>query len=263
MRLIFAALAVLLGTTPILAQTCVPAPYGIISWYPGEGNAHDIIGNNNGGITGNVTFGPGKVHQAFWFQGQPSDGVNLGDVPAFNFTATSSFSIEAWVNVATLPVALPNDGYTIVSLNYRCTLPTPATEMLAIQGVTGKAFFMVRDANGQQVTLLSPAQVPTRTWIHLVGVRDTSCSPKKVYLYMNGALVASAIDPTTASLANVGPDYIGRRFTCGTNNPFNGGIDEVSIYNRALTACEIAALYNASCAGKCSLGTCPPTGCGC
>src|SRR5258708_3184312 len=123
-RLIFAALAVLLGTTPILAQTCVPAPYGIISWYPGEGNAHDIIGNHNGGITGNVTFGPGKVHQAFWFHGQQNDGVYLGNVPAFDFTATSSFSIEAWVNVATLPVQLPNDGYVIVSLNYHCTQST-------------------------------------------------------------------------------------------------------------------------------------------
>src|SRR5882724_8882780 len=136
MRLIFAALAVLLGTSPILPQTCVPAPYGIISWYPGEGNAHDIIGNNNGGITGSVTFGPGKVHQAFWFHGQQNDGVNLGAVPAFDFTATSSFSIEAWANVATLPVQLPDDGYVIVALNYNCNLPTPATEMLAIQGGT-------------------------------------------------------------------------------------------------------------------------------
>ena len=111
---------------------------------------------------------------------------------------------------------------------------------------------------------MSPAQVPTETWIHMVGVRDASCPPKKrVQLYMNGVQVASASDTTTASLANVGPDYIGRRFTCGTNNPFNGGIDEVSIYNRALTACEIAALYNASCAGKCSLGTCTATTCGC
>jgi Concanavalin A-like lectin/glucanases superfamily len=269
-RSIFTMLAVLLVMTPTLAQTCVPAPYGITHWYPGEGNAIDLMGNNNGVIAGTVTFGPGKVNQAFQFHGNQNDGVNLGgvlggDVPAFNFTATSSFSIEAWVNVATLPVPPPDDGYTIVSLNYSCTQATPAVEMLAIQGVTGKAIFMIRDANGNSVIVSSQAQVPTSTWVHLVGVRDASCSPKRVQLYMNGVEVASAIDTTAASLANVGPnmDYIGRRFTCTTNNPFNGAIDEVSIYNRALTACEISALSNANCAGKCSLGTCSAATCGC
>jgi len=268
-RSIFAALAVLLAMTPILGQTCVPAPYGIISWYPGEGNAQDVIGNHNGVIQGSVSFGPGIVHQAFQFPGGQNDGVSLGpnDVPAFNFTATSSFSIEAWVRVKTLAVQTGNDGQVIVSLNYSCTQLTPACEVLAIQAGTGKAFFQIRDANPSinQVYVFSQGPVPTGAWIHLVGVRDASCSPKTVQLYMNGVQVASAIDTTTMSLSNVGPklDNIGRRFPCNSTNPFQGAIDEVTIYNRALTACEILALYNAGCAGKCSLGTCLAPACGC
>jgi hypothetical protein len=266
MRSIVASLVLLLAATLSVAQTCVPAPYGITSWYPAEGDAHDIISGNNGGINGTVSFAAGKVGQAFQFHGNQNDGVNLGNVSAFNFTASSSFSIEAWVNVAALSVASGNDGLVIVSLNYSCTVATPAAEVLAIQAGTWKALFMVRDANGHQGTLLSPNPVPAGTWIHLVGVRNASCSPKRISLYMNGSLVASAPYNTAASLSNVGPigpDYIGRRFSCNTNNPFNGLIDEVAIYNRALTSCEIAALYNADCAGKCSLNACASSVCEC
>lgn len=70
------------------------------------------------------------------------------------------------MNVAALAVATGNDGLVIVCLNYRCTLPTPATEMLAIQAGTWKAFFMVRDAIGQQGIVLSPNAVrPMRGFI--------------------------------------------------------------------------------------------------
>lgn len=265
MRSMFVTLAVFTTTvTAASAQVCVPAPYGIVSWYPAETTAQDVVSGNNGGINGSVTFGPGMVRQAFQFHGQQTDGVNLGNVAAFDFSSTSSFSIEAWVNVASYANTGSNDGFMIVSLNYTCTAQTPATETLAIQLPSRAAFFMVRDASGQQVTLLSSMKIPASTWIHLVAVRDASC--KKVHLYVNGVLNASANDPTGgsgASLANTGPDYIGRRVTCGTNNPFNGGIDEVSIYSRALTACEVKALYDANCAGKCRPGTCQVTGCGC
>ncbi|HEX3528183.1 MAG TPA: LamG domain-containing protein [Thermoanaerobaculia bacterium] len=266
MRSIFVTLAVFITVSAASAQVCVPAPYGIVSWYPAETNAQDVVSSNNGSVNGSVTFGPGKVRQAFQFHGQPNDGINLGNVAAFDFSSTSSFSIEAWVNVTSYANTGSNDGFMIVTLNYTCTAQTPAAEVLAIQLPSRGAIFMVRDANSQQVNLLSSMKIPAGVWTHLVAVRDASCSPKKVYLYVNGVLSSSANDPTGASgasLANTGPDYIGRRMTCGTNNPFNGGIDEVSIYSRALTECEIKALYNAGCAGKCRPGTCPAAGCGC
>jgi hypothetical protein len=262
MRQTIAMLCVFLGCAVGSAQTCVPAPYGIISWYPAEGTAQDVIGGNNGGMTGLATFGPGRVRQAFVFQGQPNDAVTLGNVTAFDFSGADSFSIEAWVNIASL-ATLPNDGSVIVALNYHCTLPTPAMQMLAIQ-IGGKAFFAVRDALGNQSTVLTSGPVQTNKWIHLVGVRDAACH--KIYLYVNGApatLPVADSTATTGSLANNVSDYIGRRPLCGTTDPFNGKIDEVAIYRRALTACEVAALYNANCAGKCRPGSCAGPACGC
>jgi len=263
MHLIVRVLVVVAVALPCVAQVCVPAPYGIVSWYPAEGNTTDVVSGNNGSLLGGG-YGPGAVRQAFHFSGQQSDGVNLGNVPAFDFTGASSFSIEAWVKVDALTVATGNDGQVIVSLNYRCNLPSPdtvATETLAIQVGTWKAFFHVRDAGGNEAVVLTPNAIPSGKWIHLVGVRDASCLA--VRLYLNGALVGSATDPTSGRLWNTGPDFIGRRWPCATNNPFNGSIDEVSIYSRALTDCEVAALYNAGCAGKCRLGACPSSACGC
>src|SRR5438034_1135151 len=67
------ALGVALSRILILSASagCVPPPSGLVSWWQGEGNASDRAGTNNGTITGNVTFGPGLVGQAF-----VSDGVN-------------------------------------------------------------------------------------------------------------------------------------------------------------------------------------------
>src|SRR5438477_1340641 len=115
--LVSAVVLGLIATNQAVIQTCMPPPPNVVSWWPADGNANDIQGSNNGITEGTVTFSPGNVGQAFKFNGNQSDGVNLSDVPSFNFAPTASFSVEAWVNVSGPPVP-PNDGLMIVSLNY-------------------------------------------------------------------------------------------------------------------------------------------------
>jgi hypothetical protein len=55
------------------ADTCVPPPAGLVSWWPGDGNAQDIIGPNDGTLQGGATFAPGVVGEAFKLNG----GINL------------------------------------------------------------------------------------------------------------------------------------------------------------------------------------------
>ena len=50
-------------------QLCTPPPPGMVAWWPGEGNANDIRGGNNGTPQGGVTFPAGEVGQAFSFDG--------------------------------------------------------------------------------------------------------------------------------------------------------------------------------------------------
>src|SRR5260370_27126408 len=91
-----AALAVMELGTPINlhAQNCDPPPSGLVSWWPGETNAADITGTNNGVLQGGVGFVLGKVGQAFSFNGT-SQYVRIADSPSLN--PAGSFSLEAWI----------------------------------------------------------------------------------------------------------------------------------------------------------------------
>src|SRR5439155_10222328 len=72
---------------------CVAAPSGLISWWPAEGNGNDIADGNNGTLFTNTTFMPGKVGQAFSFDGTSSAVV----IPASSNLAFQSVTIEGWI----------------------------------------------------------------------------------------------------------------------------------------------------------------------
>src|ERR1043166_7269657 len=69
---------------------CVTPPSGMIDWWPGDGNAHDIQGDNDGTLEGDATFGAGEVNDAFSLDGQ-GDYVDVGSV---NLPVT--FTIGGW-----------------------------------------------------------------------------------------------------------------------------------------------------------------------
>src|SRR5947208_15349755 len=75
-------------------ETCVPPPSGMVAWYPGDGNADDIIGGNNGTLQNGATFASGMVDQAFSLDGI-DDYVNIADTAALHLT---TFTIDASVN---------------------------------------------------------------------------------------------------------------------------------------------------------------------
>ena len=83
---------VLVRDTP--AQ-CAPPPSGLVNWWPGDGNANDIAGSNNGTLQNGVTFAPGKVGSAFNFDGV-DDFVNVPDTASLD-AITSAITFEAWV----------------------------------------------------------------------------------------------------------------------------------------------------------------------
>src|SRR5207247_567026 len=73
---------------------CLPPPSGLVSWWPGDGNADDIIGGNNGILQGGATFAAGIVGHAFSFDGV-DDFVGLPDDLIHSRTV---FTVEAWFN---------------------------------------------------------------------------------------------------------------------------------------------------------------------
>ena len=74
-------------------RTCTPPPANMVSWWPGDENANDIQGNNNGTLQNGATFAAGKVGQAFSFDGV-DDFVEVPNAPDLN--PTNQITIDAW-----------------------------------------------------------------------------------------------------------------------------------------------------------------------
>lgn len=234
-----------LPSSPAWSQSCTLPP-GAVSWWPGNGNANDVLGANPGTLEGGVTFADGLVGKAFAFNGQPDGGgVRLNNVPAFDFSPDSSFTLEAWVK-SVGPTRAPNDSQNILILNYNCG---NTVQFLAVTAAGERLIFQVRDADGKTSGALMAA-MSKGVWHHVAGVRDTGSVPRSLRLYLDGSLVGTVVDQATGALASNTPDVIGRRNLCGTLNTFNGLIDEPAVYNRALSDQEIAGIFRAGGAGK-------------
>ena len=78
-----------------------PVSAGLVSWWRAEGNAHDARGTNHGTLENGATFAPGKVGQAFSFDGM-DDAVVIGDPPNLRL---QNFTIDAWVKRASTTIA--------------------------------------------------------------------------------------------------------------------------------------------------------------
>lgn len=216
-------------------RPCTPPPSGMVSWWKGENNANDSMGGNNGTTVGDTAFVAGKVGQAFSFDGA-GDYVTIPDHPSLNPTA--AITVDAWIFSNNTSYAPPIVKKTDDASGYALELSQDSSQVL---------FWVNLGSGGSGGWFSSPAGGLTRgIWTHVAGVYDGT----SVSLYMNGQLIGStpapgAILPSTNNPLNIGWD------SSQPTRFFSGLIDEVEIFNRALTAQEIAAIYNAGSTGKC------------
>src|SRR5262249_9745136 len=109
------------------------------------------------------------------------------------------------------------------------------------------------------VILRSPATLPTSQWKHVAATLEGSSGTLR--LFIDGAMVAqtiTAIRPLYELDPNYGPGLgIGGHSGDYGFFPFNGMIDEISLYSRALSPAEIQAIYGAGSGGKCVAPSAP------
>jgi uncharacterized repeat protein (TIGR03803 family) len=207
-------------------KSCVTPPAGLISWWSGDGHAGDIQGSNNGTLqNGAMATGAGKVGQAFSFDGV-NDCVSVANHATLN--GFSSATIDAWIKLNTVSgrqaiiSKVPAGEYYLLVNNGRLSFEN---DNLGAGAFTG-------------ATLLS-----ANLWYHVAVTYDGV----NTRLYVNG--VEDGNRAGVWSNANTQPLTIGQR---GSNEDFfNGLIDEVEIFNRALSVVDIQSLYNAGSFGKC------------
>jgi hypothetical protein len=252
-----------LAVPHVAAADCQPAPLGLVGWWPGDGNANDIAGTNNGILLGGATATDvGVVGSAFSFDGTNSY-VQIADSSVLE---PSTLTIEAWVKFSSLENNGANQDDNLINPGHQHIIFKQNTVSNIYQNfgfayslgkdryphvpipVNGDGFyFNVMDSNGNYPEAGATNEITTNVWYHIAGVRDVNY----IQLYVNGQLQGQVATSGAQYYNGNWPLYFGTTGQSYWDGKLNGSLDEVSIYNRALSSNEIAAVYNAGAAGKC------------
>ena len=203
---------------------------------PSNTFAMDRSGNENNGIlTNGPTRAIGKIGQGLSFDGG-DDFVSVGDPASgvLDFGATDSFTYHAWVYVKTTGAS-----QRILSKRNGTDSTVTGWDMIANPG--GPVFAADVSDSSVEVSAINIVQTVTGSWFDVVVVIDRSTQTLTVWV--NGIPGPPESITTVGSLASNNALEFGRR-SGSANNLLNGPIDDVRIYNRALSGDEIKRLYN-------------------
>lgn len=220
-----------------------PLPSGAVAWWHAQDTAGDAIGGNNGSLEGGATFTNGKVGRAFLFNGT-SGFITIANNGSMDF-GVGDFTIEGWCRFD----SFATDGEILHKVTG--TVPSDQTYFLEFSAIPGQPSlrFMVRNTDANQNDLVVPVSLVLGLWYHVAAVRATNMNS----LYLDGALIGSQIEGASVDTGAGGNARIGNIAPNGVSGQarfFAGAIDELSLYNRALSSSEISAIYDADSAGK-------------
>jgi len=224
------ALVSLICLSPQFSDLYAQIPtQGLIAFYPFNDQAKDESGNGLHGTVYGATRSSdrhNKFNSAYFFDGI-NDYINLGTNSVFNFN--SSYTLAAWIS--------PTNTAKIQRL------------LVKDNGVSGRGF-SIGDAGSQTLAFydrgLAPSTVNTsailqiNTWQHVVAVYDAGA--KTMAIYVNGMrqALSTSVSGSPSSAAN--PLTLGGNPSSSGGEYYNGMMDEIRIYNYALSDYEIAML---------------------
>ena len=230
------------------AGSCTAPLPSLVSWWPGDGNAQDFKGDNDGGtFTGN--YATGRFNDAFNFDGV-NDVFRLArtDESSGTLNPSTAISVEAWINPHSNKIAgiagkwanHDDDDKKYPWLLWQRDEP-PAGYQGRVSWVVNNGRDNTYETDGGYLYANLPI-IDDNRWYHVVGTYDSTA--QEIKLYLNGQLIDSAKQITPIK-NNPNADFlIGAYSNDATNyNYFEGLIDEVAVYDTALTLSQIEANY--------------------
>ena len=218
--------------------TCEANAAGLVAFWSANGHAQDPVGGNDGAMT-NVGFASGVDGQAFSFNGTAS--IARTGAPS---QVNGSFTIEFWANPtsdrAVTVEAWRGHGATGCSARDRPSNAAGPTAGVGVSvGTNGVSVF----ENGGTSYMASPLvyQGALGGWTHIAVVYRNN----QPFLFVNGVQVREGL----AGGKNV---YLSQWFgDMAGYGPYRGLLDEIGMYNRALTPEEIAAIAASPIRARC------------
>jgi hypothetical protein len=242
--------------TVMAPPICVAAAPGLVSWWRAEGNANDFVSANNGTINGGISYATGKVGQSFNFDGN-TGYISVPASPTLNVGVGQGFTLECWIAPASASTEEPlfdwaGSGSVPVGAHFWLSSYYDAGGGNIVGGAGAIYANVVDTAGNSHHVVTSTGLLQAAVFQHVALTYDKVSGIGQIYF--NGSLVASnnlgTFTPKTDTAL-----VLGHRANWGTL--YQGILDEPSVYNRALSAAEIAAIYNAGSAGKC-IDSVPP-----
>ncbi|MDB9961530.1 HYR domain-containing protein [Oceanihabitans sp.] len=253
-------------TPPTFSDNCAtsgstssapPVTNGLLYFYDFSGNANDVWGGNNGTVSGPTLTSNScdDPNSAYNFAGTGTgQRVSLGNEGTFAYP-TGSFALSAWVK---------GDDFaggtnTILDINISASSVVARNSGIRLEvssaGVPRIIYRQVGELTSAFSRVNGSSSIPLGEWHHITAVRDAVNGIS--YMYVDGVQVGSSVT------ANNAIDYDAETYDDNSVNigwwiragrpgtaEFNGSIDQVGIFNTALTPTEVATL---------SANPCPPT----
>ncbi|MCK4400744.1 hypothetical protein KAW08_00390 [bacterium] len=216
----------------------------VAHWKFDEGSgtvAYDSVGTNHGAIQG-ATWVSGVIGGALSFDGI-DDYVNCGSDSSLDFgdgTDDFPFSFAAW---------LKRDSNTVILSKYDTSnYPGPLSQQYSLSARLNKFTVSIFDTSGDYRKGIITTNTFDLNWHHLVATYDGSSTVAGLNLYVDGIKQAVDViydDPRYVAMEVTSVSFkIGSSIdSVGTHHFFDGIMDEVAIYNRALAPSEIRQLY--------------------
>jgi len=202
--------------------------------------AYDRSGNaNNGTLTGGPTRAIGKIGQGLSFDGT-DDYVNAGRNSSLDMGA-NNFSVGGWIKTSGNPSAQAGDaGYGLLATKGSSGAGGKRYGLWAYRQTSGVAALNLDD-DAAEAYFEGTTNIDDGNWHMVYGVRDGNTAR----IYVDGIQENTADITGLGSLDDTNKDFI---FSAESHDPIKyfvrGTIDDVRIYNRALSADEIKRLYN-------------------
>jgi hypothetical protein len=213
-------------------------PSGLIGLWAGDGNGRNSVRGNNALLT-DITFAKGKMGQAFLFDSENAE-IKIPTSREFRVGLTNGFTLAAWINPTDV-----SKGHPIFEWNVGngTTYPGVHFYIFPQSGSQPDALYAnIVDRNGRWHTVWSPSgRVVSNAFQYVALTYDRTSGVAKIYC--NGDVIANQ------DVGHFAPQtgynlYLGKRpLTQGETYVFAGLLENVAVYNRALSEKEIQANY--------------------
>lgn len=246
--IILSVLAILISVNTAMAQTIpsyVPTN-GLVGWWPFTGNANDESGNGNDGVIYEALLCHDRYFldsSAFYFGGNNQQIRWDNDTALTNhsdLTISAWFKVDNRINGWHQNVMISNLGWSLSSGGFQLHINNPPNAY--IEGVYRNSTF-----GDQVLTTNGMVSIDTSAWYHVVYSLEyyPSIDSTLANIYLNNVLINQQYLPQSIVYTNI-PSAINVGVnvdSIGYERAFKGKIDDIGIWNRAITPSEVSSLF--------------------